>query len=172
MENGDNWECDVLVIGSGQDELGERFDPVKVDAFLDNGPRMVEFFERRTSVRFIDGNAIPDFHAGRPPAGVLTLRGMALASGRELAHFLNAPAEIGGRPLDPPLREFLVRRADVIFGDRLLPGRRMEQARIRATAPPGRRAQDAPPLSCRAMKIDRIVPWSRLLVMVKSPPSA
>jgi succinate dehydrogenase/fumarate reductase flavoprotein subunit len=98
-------------------ELGAHFDTAKVDALLEAGPQMVEFFERHTSMRFIDGNRIPDFHTTpgaasggrsvcampfdgrelgplidrlRPPLGVVTLKGMAIGSGQDLAHFFNA----------------------------------------------------------------------------------
>ncbi|MFP8780796.1 FAD-dependent oxidoreductase [Hydrogenophaga sp. RWCD_12] len=99
-------------------ELGERFDEARARAFLDAAPHMVEFFRRKTALRFIDGNAIPDFHGrtahastggrslcaapfdGRrlgqriadlkPPLAETTLWGMGIASGAELRHFLNA----------------------------------------------------------------------------------
>jgi hypothetical protein len=29
--------------------------------YLEQAPRMVEFFRRQTALQFIDGNAIPDF---------------------------------------------------------------------------------------------------------------
>lgn len=99
-------------------ELGGKFDESRARAFLNNGPRMVEFFRRHTALQFIDGNAIPDFHGhtpdaalgGRsicaapfdarqlgarlhdlkPPLKETTLWGMGIASGAELRHFLNA----------------------------------------------------------------------------------
>ncbi len=99
-------------------ELGERFDEARARAFLDAAPRMVDFFRSKTALRFIDGNAIPDFHGrtphastggrslcaapfdGRrlgphidrlkPPLPETTLWGMGIASGAELRHFLNA----------------------------------------------------------------------------------
>ena len=99
-------------------ELGAQFDEVRVRAFLEQGPRMVDFFRRRTALRFIDGNAVPDFHGHTPHAGTggrsvcaapfdgrrlgariadlkpplaeTTLWGMGIASGAELRHFLNA----------------------------------------------------------------------------------
>ncbi|WP_454247754.1 FAD-dependent oxidoreductase [Pseudomonas sp. F-14 TE3623] len=49
-------------------EMGDRYDPVRVDAFLINGPRMVEFFETHTELKFTDGNGIPDMHAHLPGA--------------------------------------------------------------------------------------------------------
>ena len=49
-------------------ELGDRYDASRVDAFLDNGPRMVAFFEEHTELQFVDGNAIPDMHGKVPGA--------------------------------------------------------------------------------------------------------
>jgi succinate dehydrogenase/fumarate reductase flavoprotein subunit len=99
-------------------ELGERYDAALVDAFLEQGPRMVSFFQSRTSVAFIDGNAVPDFHGRspgaveggrsvcaapfdarqlgprlahlRPPLDIMSVWGMGIAAGAELRHFLNA----------------------------------------------------------------------------------
>ena len=99
-------------------ELGEQFDEARARSFLDNGPRMVDFFRRKTALQFIDGNAIPDFHGHTPDAATggrsvcaapfdgrrlgerlhdlkaplheTTLWGMGIASGAELRHFLNA----------------------------------------------------------------------------------
>ncbi|BBP98426.1 FAD-binding dehydrogenase [Burkholderia sp. SFA1] len=100
-----------------KNELGANYDAAKADALIEHGPRMVEFFERHTSMRFIDGNRIPDFHTAqgaatggrsvcampfdgrelgpligklRPPLAEVTIKGMAIASGQDLAHFLNA----------------------------------------------------------------------------------
>src|SRR6266478_5413205 len=52
-----------------KNELGDRYDPSRVDAFLDNAPRMVAFFEEHTDLQFVDGNAIPDIHGKVPGAG-------------------------------------------------------------------------------------------------------
>ena len=99
-------------------ELGEQFDEARARSFLDNGPRMVDFFRRKTALQFIDGNAIPAFHGHTPDAAAggrsvcaapfdgrrlgerlhdlkaplheTTLWGMGIASGAELRHFLNA----------------------------------------------------------------------------------
>jgi succinate dehydrogenase/fumarate reductase flavoprotein subunit len=99
-------------------ELGDKFDESRALAFLNNAPRMVEFFRRHTALQFIDGNTIPDFHGhtidaatgGRSicaapfnarqlgerlhdlksPLHETTLWGMGIASGAELRHFLNA----------------------------------------------------------------------------------
>ena len=101
-----------------RDELGERFDDVRARMFLEIGPRMVEFFRRRTALQFIDGNLIPDFHGHapkaasggrsvcaapfdgrrlgarlhdlRPPLYETTLWGLGIAAGAEFRHFLNA----------------------------------------------------------------------------------
>ncbi|MEY5100180.1 MAG: hypothetical protein RJA36_2899 [Pseudomonadota bacterium] len=99
-------------------ELGEKFSESRARAFLENGPRMVEFFRHHTALQFIDGNLIPDFHGHTPDAATggrsvcaapfdgrrlgprlhelkpslheTTLWGMGIASGAELRHFLNA----------------------------------------------------------------------------------
>jgi succinate dehydrogenase/fumarate reductase flavoprotein subunit len=101
-----------------QHELGDRFDAPRVEAFLQAGPRMVDFFRRHTALQFIPGHVIPDFHGrspgaatggrsvcaapfdGRrlgsalsmlkPPLWETTLWGMGIASGAELRHFFQA----------------------------------------------------------------------------------
>jgi succinate dehydrogenase/fumarate reductase flavoprotein subunit len=45
-----------------RNELGARYDPARIDAFLDNCGPMVAFFEEHTALQFVDGNAIPDMH--------------------------------------------------------------------------------------------------------------
>ena len=66
-------------------ELGERFDEARARAFLDAAPAMVQFFREKTALRFIDGNAIPDFH-GRTPHASLGGRSLCAApfDGRRL----------------------------------------------------------------------------------------
>eukprot|EP01041_Mallomonas_annulata_P027653 gene27653-49317_t len=49
-------------------ELGAQFDLARLQAFLAQGPRMVDFFPQHTALQFIDGNAIPDFHGRTPDA--------------------------------------------------------------------------------------------------------
>ncbi|MFM2056929.1 MAG: hypothetical protein RLY71_1314 [Pseudomonadota bacterium] len=99
-------------------ELGALYDPARIDAFLQNGPRMVEFFRSRTALQFIDGNLVPDFHGGSPgaaeggrsvcaapfdarelgpelarlrrPLDLIAPWGMGIASGADLRHFLQA----------------------------------------------------------------------------------
>ena len=102
-------------------ELGAQFDADKADALLERGPEMIEFFERHTAMRFVDGNRVPDFHTTpgaatggrsvcampfdgrelgplihklREPLGVMTIKGMALASGQDLAHFYRATRSV------------------------------------------------------------------------------
>lgn len=98
-------------------ELGsETLDP-RVDMFLEQGPKMVEFFQDNTEVQFFSGNKMPDFHASegcanggrsvcarpfdgrrlgpwiyklRRPLDVISLAGMGIAGGVDLNHFLNA----------------------------------------------------------------------------------
>ncbi|MEJ5057086.1 MULTISPECIES: FAD-dependent oxidoreductase [unclassified Pseudomonas] len=93
-----------------------ELDP-RVEVFLEQGPQMVEFFQRLTDVQFFSGSKMPDFHAsegfakggrsvcaqpfdGRrlgpwinkllPPLDLISLGGMGIAGGADLNHFLNA----------------------------------------------------------------------------------
>jgi succinate dehydrogenase/fumarate reductase flavoprotein subunit len=103
-------------------ELGGQFDEPRAMAFLNAGPRMVNFFRQHTALQFIDGNGIPDFHGNtpdastggrsicaapfdgkrlgqqisrlKPPLPETTLWGMGIASGAELRHFLNAMRQL------------------------------------------------------------------------------
>lgn len=43
-----------------KNQLGDFYDAHRIDAFLDNCPHMVAFFETFTELQFVDGNAIPD----------------------------------------------------------------------------------------------------------------
>jgi succinate dehydrogenase/fumarate reductase flavoprotein subunit len=49
-------------------EAGERYDAERVDAFLTNAPRMVEFFARETAVQFDASATFPDYHPDAPGA--------------------------------------------------------------------------------------------------------
>ncbi|MBN9461426.1 MAG: FAD-dependent oxidoreductase [Burkholderiales bacterium] len=97
-------------------ELGRAYDEALVEAFLTHGPRMIDFFQRETSVRFINGASIPDFHGNapgaapgnravgaapfdgrrlrkdirilKPPLDLISPFGMGIATG-ELRHFAN-----------------------------------------------------------------------------------
>lgn len=98
-------------------ELKNRAADPRIDTFLANGPEMVTFFEKNTAIEFIAGNTIPDFHATpghalggrsvsaapydgrklgpwirklRPPLDVVSLAGMGIAGGADMAHFFNA----------------------------------------------------------------------------------
>jgi len=99
-------------------ELGDRYDEARVAMFFEQGPRMMAFFERETRLRFIDGNARPDFHGHSPGAGTggrsvcaapfdgrelgerlkdlkppldeISPFGMSIAAGSDINHFLNA----------------------------------------------------------------------------------
>ena len=102
-------------------ELGHRFDPQRLDAFLVDGPKMVEFFEQHSAVSFVPGLATPDFHSElpgcaigrpicaapfdgrqlgplieklRPPLREITFAGMAIAAGADLKHFMNATRSV------------------------------------------------------------------------------
>ena len=98
-------------------ELGNSARDPRIAAFLANGPAMVSFFEKKTAVQWIDGNRIPDFHETpghalggrsvcarpfdgralgpllaklRPPLDLVSIAGMGIASGADMAHFFNA----------------------------------------------------------------------------------
>ena len=101
-----------------QDQAGSHFDPARVDAFIENGPKAINFFASNTCVQFDMPPVFPDYHAeapgglqgGRsmvtrpfdarelgthvqklaPPVPELTVFGMMLGSGKELWHFLRA----------------------------------------------------------------------------------
>ncbi|MEJ8825815.1 FAD-dependent oxidoreductase [Variovorax humicola] len=77
-------------------QTGKHYDAEAVESFLDNGPRMVEFFERETEVKFVP-TMYPDYHPDAP-GGVDV--------GRSI---LAAPYDIRGLGKDmarlkPPLR--------------------------------------------------------------------
>lgn len=99
-----------------QHEATTHFDPARVDAFIENGPKAIEFFTRNTCVQFDMPPVFPDYHAeapgglqggrsmvtrpfdGRelgarvrqlaPPLPELTVFGMMLGSGKEIWHFM------------------------------------------------------------------------------------
>lgn len=89
----------------------------RVETFLEQGPKMVEFFQRHTEVQFFSGSKMPDFHATegcaaggrsvcalpfdgrrlgpwinrlRRPLDLISLAGMGIAGGADLNHLLNA----------------------------------------------------------------------------------
>ena len=99
-------------------EAGTHYDAPRVDAFLGEGPCMVDFFEHETEVRFLAANAFPDYYPStpgavdggrsilaapydgrllgpeikrlRPPLREITFVGMALSASQEVKHFFNA----------------------------------------------------------------------------------
>jgi len=105
-----------------QHETGNHFDAARVDAFLAAGPKMVEFFETETEMRFVTGPTFSDYHpdapggvpAGRsicaepydgrrlgpelkrlrPPLKEITFVGMMIGSGKELLHFFNVTRSV------------------------------------------------------------------------------
>jgi succinate dehydrogenase/fumarate reductase flavoprotein subunit len=77
-------------------ETGKFFDEAAVDAFLDNGPKMVAFFERETAMQFVP-TLYPDYHPDVPGGALI---------GRSI---LAAPYDIRGlgqdmAQLKPPLK--------------------------------------------------------------------
>lgn len=98
-------------------ELHNEALDARVEMFLEQGPKMVEFFQRHTEVQFFSGSKMPDFHASeghakggrsvcaqpfdgrrlgpwinklRRPLDLISLYGMGIAGGTDLNHFLNA----------------------------------------------------------------------------------
>ena len=99
-------------------ETGNRYDEERIEAFLRNGPAMVEFFQTHTDVAFTLGRAYPDYHPDvpgslpggraicaeafdgrrlgdrlsqlRPPVRELTLFGLKVGSDPDFQHFFNA----------------------------------------------------------------------------------
>jgi succinate dehydrogenase/fumarate reductase flavoprotein subunit len=99
-------------------ETTTHFDEKRVDAFLENGPKAIEFFTKNTCVQVDMPAVFPDYHAeatgGRPggrsmvtrpfdgrelgprieqlapPLPELTVFGMMLGSGPEIKHFMRA----------------------------------------------------------------------------------
>ncbi|MCA0422432.1 MAG: FAD-dependent oxidoreductase [Proteobacteria bacterium] len=104
-------------------ELGSAYDEARVTRFLEQAPRMIAFFRQHTSLDFVDGNVIPDFHdksegAGRGgrsvcaapydgrnlgrrirdlrrPLEEISPWGMGIASGADLGNFINAFRDFG-----------------------------------------------------------------------------
>jgi len=98
-------------------ETGDHFDAARVDAFLEAGPRAVEFFETKTALQFDLGPTFADYHPDAPggmpggrsivarpfdgrelgdeirrlrrPLKEITFLGMMIGSGKELLHFFN-----------------------------------------------------------------------------------
>jgi succinate dehydrogenase/fumarate reductase flavoprotein subunit len=99
-------------------EATTHFDPARVDAFLENGPKAIDFFTEKTCVQFDMPPIFPDYHAEAPgglpggrsmvtrpfdarelgdraaqlarPVPEQMVFGMMIGSGKELWHFLRA----------------------------------------------------------------------------------
>jgi succinate dehydrogenase/fumarate reductase flavoprotein subunit len=98
-------------------EAGSQFDAQRIDAFLENGPKALKFFEENSRLVFDLGPTFADYHPDapgglpggrslvarpfdghelgdeirrfRPPLREITFLGMMIGSGRELLHFFN-----------------------------------------------------------------------------------
>jgi len=97
--------------------LGNRANDPRLETFLQNGPDMLRFLEEIGVMTWVDGNHVPDFYAHdgaaeggrsvtaaaydgrqlgplmarlRPPLDVVSLWGMGIGSGADMAHFFNA----------------------------------------------------------------------------------
>ena len=103
-------------------EAGNQFDGRRVDAFIENGPKMLDWFDRNTDVKFTLGSYFPDYHPGQtggldggrslnadpvnlavlgknadrlaPPIPEATFMGMMVGSNRELKHFFEATRSV------------------------------------------------------------------------------
>lgn len=103
-------------------EAGNQFDARRVDAFLHSGPKMLDWFDKNTDVKFTLGSYFPDYHpyqpggmdGGRslnadpvnlatlgknadrlaPPIPEATFMGMMVGSNRELKHFFEATRSV------------------------------------------------------------------------------
>ncbi len=93
---------------------GAHYDAARLEMFLAHGPQMVDFHLKHTALRFIDGNAIPDFH-GRAPGARTGGRSVCAAPfdasvlGRDLQR-LRPPRDIlsfWGMSIGGDLRHFL-----------------------------------------------------------------
>jgi len=127
-------------------EAGAHFDAARVDAFLDNGPKAVDFFETQTALQFDLGPTFADYHPDapggmpggrsivarpfdgrelgkevqrlRPPLAEITFLGMMIGSGKELLHFFKVTRS--------PVSAFFVARLFLKFvRDKAFHGRAM-----------------------------------------------
>ena len=106
-----------------QHEAGNQFDAERVEAFLEHGPRMIDFMQENSEVRFEPSIAFSDYHPNapgalpggrsiltqpvrasilgkhlkklRPPRPEMTLFGLTIGSGKELWHFYRATTSLG-----------------------------------------------------------------------------
>lgn len=105
-----------------ENEAGNQFDGTRVDAFLENGSKMLDWFDANTDVKFTLGSYFPDYHPGQPggvdggrslnadpvnlatlgkhadrlapPIPEATFMGMMVGSNRELKHFFEATRSV------------------------------------------------------------------------------
>jgi succinate dehydrogenase/fumarate reductase flavoprotein subunit len=103
-------------------EAGNNFDAERADAFIETGPKAVDFFITKTAVRFDMPLVFPDYHAEAPGGAQggrsmvarpfdgrelglnienlgaalpeLTVFGMMLGSGKEIVHFMRATRSV------------------------------------------------------------------------------
>nr|WP_313553230.1 FAD-dependent oxidoreductase [Raoultella terrigena] len=100
-----------------QHEMAGQPAHARLLTFLRYGPEMIDFFRHNTVVQFISGSRMPDFHDSpgyaqggrsvtaqpfdgrllgdwlhrlRPPLETISLAGMGIAGGADMAHFFNA----------------------------------------------------------------------------------
>lgn len=101
-----------------RDQAGEAFEERRTRAFLDNGPKAIEFFMSKTAVQFDMPLTFPDYHAEAPGAAQggrsmvtrpydarelgdllktlgpvlpeLTVFGVTIGSGKDIIHFMRA----------------------------------------------------------------------------------
>ena len=100
-----------------QHEMAGQPADARLLTFLRYGPEMIDFFRHNTVVQFISGSRMPDFHDSpgyaqggrsvtaqpfdgrllgdwlhrlRPPLETISLAGMGIAGGADMAHFFNA----------------------------------------------------------------------------------
>jgi len=125
--------------------IGNRADDKRVQKFLDQAPRMVEFFESETEIEWVLGSGIPDFYpvegaaSGgrsvsvkpydgrdlgpliallRPPAPYLTLWGLIVSAGHDMQQFFAAKTNLAAALYC--LRRLARHARDLIFHRRSL----------------------------------------------------
>lgn len=127
-------------------EAGEHFDSARVAAFLEAGPKAVDFFEENTALQFDLGPTFADYHPKapggmdggrsivarpfdgrqlgkeikrlRPPLSEITFLGMMIGTGKELLHFFNVMRS-------PVSAVYVARLFAIYMWDKLRHGRSM-----------------------------------------------
>ncbi len=128
-------------------EAGNRYDEERMEAFLENIPKMVNFFENNTSVHFFVGPQLPDYHGDkvgsrpggrsicanpingrelgaslkrlRAPRRELLVFGLTIASGPDMKHFFAAGRSVRSAA-------YVFRRLLLSFWDRAYYGRDLQ----------------------------------------------